>query len=63
MTKRTNSGELRARTLTVRVTRTGVEHIDTARGSWTRGEYIRRALALAAQHDLAGPPKRKPNLP
>lgn len=41
--------------LHVRLAKTGLDKIDEARGTWSRSEYIRRALAKALREGLKGP--------
>lgn len=42
-------------TVAAPITEEGLAYIDRRRGAWTRAEYIRQALALAAKHNLKGP--------
>lgn len=39
----------------VRLSKSGLHKIDEKRGSWSRSEYLRQALALAMKQGLKGP--------
>lgn len=39
----------------IRLAKRGLDRIDEMRGSWSRSEYIRQALAYAMKHNLKGP--------
>lgn len=43
----------------VRISSEGLAYIDRKRGSWSRPEYIRQALARASKTDLEGPKKEE----
>lgn len=45
----------RGEAVKIRLTRSGLDNIDSRRGQWPRSEYIRQALALAVKHNLRGP--------
>lgn len=45
----------RVTSVSLRLTESGVRHIDAARGDLSRSAYVREALALAAKHGLKGP--------
>ena len=47
------------KTVPVRFTPPGVAKLDEMRGSWSRSEYIRQAVALAAKQGMKGPEKVK----
>lgn len=39
----------------LRLSPQGVERVDELRGSWSRSEYMRRAIAAAVKNGMAGP--------
>lgn len=47
--------KVRAETIHVRLTAEALDRIDVLRGSWSRSEYIRQALALAVKQNKQGP--------
>lgn len=47
--------ENREKIVNVRFTDAGIESLDKFRGTWTRSEYIRRALAYAVKNGMTGP--------
>lgn len=47
--------ENREKIVNVRFTDAGLKTLDKFRGSWSRSEYIRRALAYAAKDGMKGP--------
>lgn len=48
-------GEPRGTVLQVRIKASGAAFIDSNRGKWSRSEYVRRALQIAAAQGLRGP--------
>jgi hypothetical protein len=50
-----HAGTTRTSTVPVRFTEEGVARIDEMRGSWTRSEYVRRAVAQAVKQNKRGP--------
>lgn len=51
--------QIREKVVQVRFTEEGVATLDKIRGSWTRSEYIRRALAYAAKNGMRGPEEQQ----
>jgi metal-responsive CopG/Arc/MetJ family transcriptional regulator len=50
MGRKPDGSVARNETLAVRLTEAGLAKIDEARGSWSRSEFIRRAVAHYIQH-------------
>ena len=50
-----HASQARAHQVNMRLTAEGLTKIDQLRGGWSRSEYVRRAIALAAKEGLEGP--------
>jgi hypothetical protein len=57
MTKASKAG--RTVYLPLRLTEAGAREIDTRRGTWSRSEWVRQAISLAARQGLTGPPSTR----
>lgn len=55
MTDGAPSGRKRDVQVTLWISQAGAEALDEARGTWTRNEYVRKALDEAIKHKLLGP--------
>lgn len=56
MDEKPQEGRKRDQYVAFWVSHAGFDAIEGARGTWSRSEYIRQALMLAAKQGLKGPP-------